>query len=390
MAQRGQGVGGLAALADRQHQGARVGHAAPVAVFACHLDLGRQTGQVFQPILGHAAAVVAGAASQNQHPVDLAEYLGSAGRSLAQPIEQIRPHRLDAFERVGQRARLLENLFLHVVPVRPQLGRPAVRLHRAHRALRRALRLAAALHNQVAARLQIDHIAFGQINKLVCDAGQRHHVAGQVLRIEPARLQATAQAQHQRRAGARAHQPLRFGRVQHRNRVGPVQARQRGAHRGQQVALVERIDQVRDHLGVGLAGKHIALRLQLGAQCLVVFDDAVVHQRHPRRAQCGLVTRDVAARAVAEVRVRVVQRRRPVRGPARVRNAGVGTQAVGLHLGLQLGHPRRAAAALQTRAALQRQPAGVVAPVFEPLQTLHQHGNDVVRRQRRHDATHIC
>jgi hypothetical protein len=36
------------------------------------------------------------------------------------------------------------------------------------------------------------------------------------------------------------------------------------------------VDAVRDHLGVGLGGEEITRRLQLGAQLVVVLDDAVV------------------------------------------------------------------------------------------------------------------
>jgi hypothetical protein len=32
--------------------------------------------------------------------------------------------------------------------------------------------------------------------------------------------------------------------------------------------------------------------------------------------------------------------------------------------------------------------AGVITPVFEPLQALHQHGNDVAGRDGADDATH--
>jgi hypothetical protein len=32
--------------------------------------------------------------------------------------------------------------------------------------------------------------------------------------------------------------------------------------------------------------------------------------------------------------------------------------------------------------------AGVITPVFKPLQALHQHGNDVARRNGADDATH--
>ena len=53
-------------------------------------------------------------------------------------------------------------------------------------------------------------------------------------------------------------------------------------HRLQHIALVQRINQMHHHFGVGLAGKHVALGLQLRTQFFMVFDDAVVHQRDPR------------------------------------------------------------------------------------------------------------
>lgn len=85
----------------------------------------------------------------------------------------------------------------------------------------------------------------------------------------------------------------------------------------------------------------IAARLQHAAQFLVVLDDAVVHQRDAGRA-VGFGGRGV--RAVAEMRVRVVHGRSPVRGPA-VGDAGRALQMLGIDLRLQLGHTRRAACA---------------------------------------------
>ena len=85
----------------------------------------------------------------------------------------------------------------------------------------------------------------------------------------------------------------------------------------EQVAVVQAVDQVGDDLGVGLAVKHIALGLQGSAQFVVVFNDAVVHQRNAARAaDC------ISARAVAEVGVGVVHGRCAMGGPAGVGNAG--------------------------------------------------------------------
>ena len=53
-------------------------------------------------------------------------------------------------------------------------------------------------------------------------------------------------------------------------------------HGLEQVAGVQVVDQVGDDLGVGLAFEDVAGGLQLGAQFVVVLDDAVVDQRDAR------------------------------------------------------------------------------------------------------------
>jgi hypothetical protein len=109
---------------------------------------------------------------------------------------------------------------------------------------------------------------------------------------------------------ARAHHAVRLVAAEHGDGVGALQARHGALHGVEQVALVQVRHQVRDHLGVGLAGEHVALGLQLGAQLLVVLDDAVVHQRDaPRRvagshvragAKCGCALCTAGAPCVAQ------------------------------------------------------------------------------------------
>ena len=72
-------------------------------------------------------------------------------------------------------------------------------------------------------------------------------------------------------------------------------------HGLEQVAGVQVVDQVGDDLGVGLAFEDVAGGLQLGAQFVVVLDDAVVDQRDARL---------VIARC--EVRVGIVRGRHAV------------------------------------------------------------------------------
>ena len=394
VAQRGQGVGGFAALADGDDQGARVGHAGAVAVFAGHFHLGGNARDVFQPVLGGAAAVVAGAAGQDEDVVDFLENAprGSTGLAVqAGAVKQFRHDAFHAFERVGNGARLLEDFLLHVVAVRAQLGRAAVGQHSAHRALGRRQRLARGRtlgHDPVAAQLQVHQVPLFQIDDLVGHARQGHGVAGQEV------LGAVfAHAQDERRACACAHHAVGFVLVDDGDGVGAVQLGHSGLHRFKQVALVEAVYQVGDDLGIRLAHKHIATGLQGGAQFFVVFDDAVVHQRHTAWLAGGI------ARAMAEMRVGVVHGRCTVRGPAGVGDAGGAVQVLGGHLFQQFGHAGGAAGALQAalgRAVARRIKAGgvhchtarVIAAVFEPLQALHKDGNDVARGYRADDAAH--
>ena len=77
-----------------------------------------------------------------------------------------------------------------------------------------------------------------------------------------------------------------------------------------------------------------------------------------------------------------------------VGDAGAAFDVVGGDLVHEFGHTRGAAGALQaTRATVQAgcvhsHAAGVITPVFEPLQALHKNGNDVAGRNGADDATH--
>ena len=148
------------------------------------------------------------------------------------------------------------------------------------------------------------------------------------------------------------------------------------------IAVINAVNQVGDDFGVGLALKHVAFGLEHGPQFVVVFNDAVVHERDTAGFAGG-----VQAGAVAEVRVRVVHGRCAVGGPTRVGNADQAFQVSGLHLFHQLGHPGGAAGAFKP-ARMHGHAAGVIPPVFEPLKALHQDGDDVAGRDCADDATH--
>ncbi len=181
-----------------------------------------------------------------------------------------------------------------------------------------------------------------------------------------------ADADQQRTACARADDATRLARGHRCDRVRAVELGDRLGHRGEQVAVVMRMDQMRDDLGVGLGDEYVSLLLQPCAQRLEVLDDPVVHDR------------DLAA---ADVRVRVGRGRRAVRRPARVRNAGVSGDVRRVRLRREIGDARGADQPVQA-AVDDREPGRVVAPVLEPADALDQNRNDVIARDRADDAAH--
>ena len=68
--------------------------------------------------------------------------------------------------------------------------------------------------------------------------------------------------------------------VKHRNGVCTFELVHGPFDSIKQIAVVHTVHPMRNNFGIGLAGKHIALGLQLSTQLIVVFNDAVVHQGH--------------------------------------------------------------------------------------------------------------
>lgn len=361
MFQGGQGVGRLAALRNRHHQRVRVRHAVAVAVFAGHFHADGDLGDRFDPVLGRHARIRAGAAGEDQHAVDLLEDLVGA------VAEQFRHDGRHAFQGVADGARLLEDFLLHVVAVRAQLGRARVRVHGFHFALDG---LAIDVDDPAARQLQVDHVAFFQVNDLVGRAGQRHGVGGN-------KVFTIAQADDQGRALARGHHAVRFVAAEDGDRIRAVEAFHGLLHGIEQVAVVHVLDQVGDHFRVRLALEDVTQGRQFGAQLVVVFDDAVMHQRH-----AGVLFRR------GKVGVRIEVDRRAMRGPARVRDARETAQAFFGDLLFQFGHARGGTRTLQTAIGVQRDAAGIVAAVLQAFQAFDQDGGNVTLRYRADDAAH--
>src|SRR6266404_1253391 len=129
-----------------------------------------------------------------------------------------------------------------------------------------------------------------------------------------------------------------------------------------------------NHFGIGFRSEHVAQAFQIGAQCLVILDDPVVHDGHA-------VARDV--------RVGVVRGRNAMGGPSGMRDADVAADRSrvecvleNLHLadGPQTGDP----ATLEHGDARR-----IIAAVFQATQSLHEDGNRVALRNDTHDSTHV-
>src|ERR1700730_12587642 len=78
--------------------------------------------------------------------------------------EQFGHDRCDVLQRVGNRARLLENFLLHVIAVKPQVSRPAMRRDGMHPALDTA---ASGVDYPMPVKLDIGYVAVLQVGDLI-------------------------------------------------------------------------------------------------------------------------------------------------------------------------------------------------------------------------------
>jgi hypothetical protein len=177
---------------------------------------------------------------------------------------------------------------------------------------------------------------------------------------------------------ARADHAVRLVAAEHGDGVGAMQAAHGVLHGFEQVAGIQVVDQVRDHFGIGLAFEDIAHGLQLGAQFVVVLDDAVVDQRDARL---------VVAQA-REVRVGIVRGRHAVGSPAGVGDAGEAADLVLRNLFGQFGHALRAARAAQMAVGVDGDAAGVVAAVLKALEAFNEDRGDVALGDGANNAAH--
>ncbi len=254
--------------------------------------------------------------------------------------------------------------------VRAELDRVGRELALDHRSLDR---LAVGVEDRVALGGDLDHIAFFQVADVLGDLQQGRGVGSQEI-LAGSLL---AHSEQQRRSAPRADHGVGFGRTERGDGIGSFKLRH-GQVNCLAQALAGRdvmVDQVRDHLGVGIGGEAIALRNQAGADLLMVLDDAVVHHRNLMPA------------ASREMRVGVVLVDPAVGRPAGMGDAGgrVGVDFLGHPV--QFGDPPDGAHALDLLVE-DRDSGRIVAAVLELTQAFDQDWHDVAPRCGSYDSTH--
>ncbi len=180
-------------------------------------------------------------------------------------------------------------------------------------------------------------------------------------------------------AEPRGNQQIRLALGHHDDGAGPLQLGDGVTNRGRQIAVasivIVAMDQMHDHLGVGVAAKFIALLLERLPQFKEVLDDAVLH--HNQFTVCAAVGMGVALTGRAMGR------------PARMAHADVAQQRVcGQTIG-KVDEFAGLAAYLNGAIVIDHGQAGrVIASIFELSQTVEDDGFSRTIANISYDSTH--
>jgi len=128
----------------------------------------------------------------------------------------------------------------------------------------------------------------------------------------------------------------------------------------------------RDRLGVGLGLKEIAEAAQFAAQRLKILDDAVVHDGDPLGGD----------------RVGVGLGRQPVRRPAGVANPYLSLHRLAIEPPGEIGELALGPPPLDAPIDQGRDPRGVIAPIFQPPQSLNESGRNGLLGDDANNSTH--
>jgi hypothetical protein len=197
---------------------------------------------------------------------------------------------------VLHRLGLLEDLLEHEVRKAAALDGAEVPVDAVHLA---GARDGVDVEHAIAAGLEHGHVAVLEVDDLARVRKDRRHVGGDEVLV-------LAEPEEERAPLARGNDLVRVDRRDHGDPVRPLHLPQRLEHRILEVAVEALLDQVREHLGVGIRREDVAAPLEHLLEDGRVLDDPVMHHRD------GAV--------LAHVRVRILLVRRPVGRPSRMRD----------------------------------------------------------------------
>ena len=355
--QAGQGVGRLAGLAHGDRHRARRHGGRAIAELRRDLDVAGQARQPFEGVAADLTGVEGGAAGHDLDAVDGGEV---HALRLGPARHQVQIFRQGVLDAVG----LFVDLLFHEMAVLALFDQGRGGRDLDHRPFHR---LARHVEHPGAPAGHGDIVSLFQIGDLLGERAHRQGVGSQIHFV-------LAPADDQRAASTRAQNQVVLAVDQDSQRVGAGKPIQRDLERIQRrpARLQFSVQQVGDHLGVGLAFEDVPLGGQLGLQLGEVLDDAVVHQRH----------------APGLVRVGVGGGRGAVGGPAGMADADRGLHRVLGQDGLQIADLALAAAAFDMAVDHGGDPGGIIAAVFQPLQAVDQTGNDGAVSRDADDAAH--
>jgi len=225
------------------------------------------------------------------------------------------------------------------------------------------------IHHAIAVLREDGHLAIVQVHHVARVLENRRHVAGDV-------VLAFTQSDEQRTSLARRDDLLGIVGRDHRDAVGALHEGEGVDHRLFEIAVEGCLDEMREDFGVRLRDERVPRLLEHRAQRSIVLDDAVVHHR------------DGALAVVVWMRVEFV--RRPVRRPARMRDADVPLDGIRHdrrfeHGDLALGLPRLHAVSVH-----QRHARGIVAAVLEALEPVHKKRRRVLAPHVTNNSAHVA
>ena len=334
--QRGQGIGGLAALRNHYGGAARGKDGVAVAQLAGHLHLHRQPRQLFDDRLAHHAAVHGGAAGGN---IQLGHVPKKAVRQ-AVLRKGDKPVAGAPLNGIGQRPGLLVDLLLHKAGIAALLGL----FHRPVGGFRLFLQGGAVGMEE--GKLPMAGADDLFLLQQVIAAGifnDRRYVGGDI-------AAAVVNGGDQRAAPPDAVNGVLLALQQHTKGVSALHFRRRCGNGGQRrFGFQVGVEQRGGDFGVGLGRKAVAFPLQPRPQRPVVFNDAVVDQRDPPLAV------GVGVCVVGDA----------VGGPAGMPDAAAAVPAAVAAGGPQVGQPSGRFDDLDAAVIPQRHAGTVIAPVFQ-------------------------